>query len=76
MSDGSSTSLYKESEGELIKAVLKLFVACKDNDEATMNRLLEETIQDQLTRKTGDDCSIALMARDKSKLNRAYHKAY
>lgn len=76
MSDGSSTSLYKESEGELIKAVLKLFVACKDNEAPIMNRLLEETIRDQLTQKTGDDCSIALMARDKSKLNRAYHKAY
>lgn len=76
MSDGSSTSLYKETEGELVKAVLKLFVACKENDETTMNRLLEETIEDQLTQKTGDDCSIALMARDKSKLNRAYNRTY
>lgn len=76
MSDGSSASLYKEIEGELVKAVLKLFVACKDNDESTMNRLLRETIEDQLIQKTSDDCSIALMARDMSKLNRAYCRAY
>ena len=41
MSDGSSTSLYREREAELVKAVLKLFHACKEHDEGEMSELLE-----------------------------------
>ena len=76
MSDGSSTSLYREREAELVRAVLKLFYACKEHEQGEMNELLQETLEEQLTHMTNDDCSIALMARERSKLNRAYWATY
>lgn len=76
MSDGSSASLYREREAELVRAVLKLFYACKEHEQDEMNELLNETLKEQLAQMTSDDCSIALMARERSKLNRAYSAAY
>ena len=76
MSDGSAHSLYDKREHVLTKAVTKLFFACKNETSQRMNELLSELLSEQLTKRTADDCSIAIMARDRGKLNRLHARLY
>lgn len=76
LSDGSGNSLYDKRERALAKAITKLFYACKNVDSETMCGLLSELLDEQLTKRTDDDCSIAIMARDRRKLNRLYRRLY
>jgi len=76
MSDGSGSSLYDKRERMLTQAITKLFYACKNEDSKTMCDLLSELLEEQLTKRTDDDCSIAIMARERRKLNKLYRRLY
>lgn len=76
MSDGSAHSLYDKRERALTKAVTKLFFACKNETGERMSELLSEMLDEQLTKRTADDCSIAIMARDRGKLNKLHAQLY
>ena len=76
MSDGSAHSLYDKRARSLTKAVTKLFFACKNETCEHMSALLSELLDEQLTKRTADDCSIAVMARNRSKLNRLHAQLY
>lgn len=76
MSDGSAHSLYDKRARALTKAVTKLFFACKNETDQRMSELLSELLDEQLTKRTADDCSIAIMARDRGKLNKLHARFY
>lgn len=76
MSDGTEQSLFDKRKRKLAPAVTKLFYACKNESQEQMEGLLEEMLVKQISQRTADDCSIALMARDRSKLNRLYESKY
>lgn len=76
MSDGTEQSLYDKRARKLAPAITKLFFVCKNESQETMEALLKEMLEKQISQRTADDCSIALMARDRSKLNRLYNSKY
>ena len=76
MSDGTEQSLYDKRNRKIAPALTKLFYVCKDEDRNRMEELLQEMLVEQISQRTSDDCSIVLMARNRSKLNRLYKAKY
>lgn len=63
MSDGPESVLFEKSTQSLAPACHKLILATRELDQEVMNQRLAATLQKVISRKTSDDCSIALMAR-------------
>ena len=61
MSDGACSSLYEYEKKVLNIESEKMLNWLKDNDEAVVRKALRRNIEEVLTRKTDDDCSICLL---------------
>ena len=75
MSDGSEQSLYDKANKSIAPAVVKLFVARLDMSKDEFDRELADLLKNQIIQRTSDDCSIALMVRDRNRLRR-FHKTF
>lgn len=62
MSDGPEAALYNKRESCLAPACSKLLSACRTMDKESMHEQLEKTLANVISKKTSDDCSIAMMA--------------
>ncbi len=63
MSDGVEPSLYSSSENALAPAVFNIFYLNAKLGRSEMGVLLDESLANSISRRTVDDCSIALMSR-------------
>jgi hypothetical protein len=63
MSDGPESALFHKSSGNLAAACSKLLSACRELPAEEMQRQLTATLKHVISMKTGDDCSIAMLAR-------------
>lgn len=61
MSDGSAASLFLKSQSALAPAVAEMITWLMDHDSATVSQALKTNGEELLTKKTGDDCSIAIL---------------
>jgi putative DNA methylase len=61
MSDGSGASLFLKTKRALAPAVAEMLAWLNDHDSDTVSQALEANGKELFTRKTGDDCSIALL---------------
>lgn len=73
MSDGSEQSLYDKAKREIAPAIVKLFAARLDMPNAEFEDELRNLLKNQIIQRTADDCSIALLTRDRKRLRR-FHK--
>jgi hypothetical protein len=74
MSDGVEPSLYDMKENKLANAVMNLFYVNAKTGSTNMRRMLEESLSGTISKRTGDDCSIALMSRTRFKNYDEYKK--
>ncbi len=74
MSDGSEQSLYDKTKREIAPAIVKLFAARLDMPDEEFESELRDLLQTQIIQRTADDCSIALLTRDRKRLRR-FHKS-
>lgn len=63
MSDGPEASLYYKPTHTLAPACVKLIAACRELPHEKMQPQLTSTLKNVIAKKTGDDCSLILMAR-------------
>lgn len=63
MSDGPENALYHKATRSMAPACSKLLRSCRALHESEMSPRLQETLENVITRKTSDDCSLALLAR-------------
>ena len=63
MSDGPEASLYHKPSRSLAPACGKLLTACRALPPEEMTVQLKAALEKVIAQKTGDDCSIALLAR-------------
>jgi len=61
MSDGTAASLFLKSKRALAPAVAEMLVWLNDNDSAIVSEALEANSVQFFSKKTDDDCSIALL---------------
>ena len=61
MSDGSAASLYLKSDQTLAPAVVDMLQWLKRFDPAAISAAIERNLEQVIAKKTGDDCSIAMM---------------
>lgn len=74
MSDGSEQSLYDKVKHEIAPAIVKLFAARLDMPNAEFEAELRDLLKKQIIQRTSDDCSIALLTRDRKRLRR-FHRS-
>lgn len=67
MSDGTEPSLYSSSLNALAPAAFNIFYLNAKLDRAEMGVLLDESLANAISRRTTDDCSVALMSRARLK---------
>lgn len=74
MSDGVEPSLYNIKENKLADAVINLFYTNAKIDSSQMERLLAESLEQVISTRTRDDCSIAILSRTRFKRFNEYSK--
>lgn len=74
MSDGSEHSLYDKVGHTLAPAIVKLFAARLDMPQEQFDRELQGLLKEQIVQRTSDDCSIALLVRERKRLRRFYRR--
>lgn len=67
MSDGVEPSLYDGKNSQLADAVINLFYCNAKYPKGEMTSMLEQSLQDVITKRTNDDCSVALLSRTRYK---------
>lgn len=65
MSDGPEACLYDNKNKSLAKGLLNMFSDAASEPEETVKANINETMQETIVKKTFDDCSIILMAKQK-----------
>lgn len=63
MSDGTEQSLYHKPSKTLAKSIIKLMHRTCLTSDGVMHSQLRETLENIISQKTQDDCSIAILAR-------------
>lgn len=61
MSDGTQESLYDKKNGSLASAYLKLAEWLNQYSEKKVSKILSNNIKEVFTKKSSDDCSIAIL---------------
>lgn len=64
MSDGPEAALYEKKSNRLAPSCSKLLKAASELDEKDMADQLRRTLEDVISQKTSDDCSIGILVRD------------
>lgn len=64
MSDGPEAALYEKRANRLAPSCSKLLRAASELDEEDMNAQLRHTLEDVISQKTSDDCSIGILVRE------------
>lgn len=65
MSDGPEACLYDNKNKSLAKGLLNMFSDAASQAKETVKANINETMQETIVKKTFDDCSIILMAKQK-----------
>jgi hypothetical protein len=74
MSDGVEPSLYDRDRNELADATINLIYTNAKIDSKMMSQLLQESLEQVISLRTRDDCSIALLSRTRFKNFQEYSK--
>lgn len=63
MSDGPQASLHRRADNSLAPATAKLIQSVRELENAEVTSRLERTLVEVISRRTHDDCSLAVLAR-------------
>ncbi len=63
MSDGTAESLYDKKRGKLSESCCKIVSWLEKHKESEVEKALEKNLKDVISKKTVDDCSIAIMKK-------------
>lgn len=74
MSDGVEPSLYDGRSSQLADAVINLFYCNAKYPKREMADMLEQSLKEVISKRTNDDCSIALLSRTRYKNYGEYAK--
>lgn len=69
MSDGCETALYRKKNKRLAPILNRLFQRAELLDQTVSEQMLKSVLRNVISRRTVDDCSLAVMVKEKTRSN-------